>query len=50
MECCGNPFHDIPQYLPLVAPFLGALVLWLRARFAKKCDCGHEHADKHEHA
>ena len=49
MHCCGNPIHDIPQFLPLLAPALTGLAMWLRSRFGKKCECG-EHSEDHEHA
>ncbi len=48
MDCCGNPLHDIPQWLPLIAPALTGLAMWLRTRF-KRCGCGHDHAQDHEH-
>ncbi len=49
MHVCGNPLHDVPLYLMLALPFLAPFLLWLRARFGRKCDCGHDHAQDHEH-
>ena len=39
---CGNPLHDVPQWILLAIPFLAPAFVWvrvswagLRARFAK---------------
>lgn len=49
MHCCGNLAHDIPVNLMALAPLLAPLALWLRMRFKKRCECGHDHAEDHEH-
>lgn len=33
MHYCGNPFHDIPQWLVFVIPALAPAWLWIKIRF-----------------
>jgi len=49
VHACGNPLHDIPLYLIMALPFLAPVFVWLRTRFSKRCGCGHDHAQDHEH-
>lgn len=30
MHLCGNPLHDVPQWLLAAAPFLSQFVVWAR--------------------
>lgn len=50
MHCCGDLTHDIPVNLMLLAPMLAPIALWLRMRFKKRCECGHNHSEDHKHA
>jgi hypothetical protein len=34
----------------MALPFVAPIALWLRMRFKKRCECGHDHSEDHKHA